>query len=98
MAGRALQAALKDKGAKKDRLVDQVKELGTAGILPKPMEEWAEEIRILRNIGAHQDDEEVEVDAQDAKDIVKFTDYFLIYIYNLPREIEGYKNRREKRQ
>lgn len=96
MAGRALQPALKDKGARKDRLVDQIRELGSAGILPKPMLEWAEEIRILRNIGAHPD-EEVEVTPHDAKDIVKFTDYFLIYTYDLPREIEAYKSRREKR-
>lgn len=97
MAGRALQAALKEQGAKKERLVDQIKELGSADILPKPMIEWADEIRTLRNIGAHPDNHEVGVGSQDAKDVVKFTDYFLIYTYNLPEEIKEYRGRRNKK-
>jgi hypothetical protein len=96
MARRSLQAALREKGAKKGRLYDQVEQLGEAGVLPIPMVQWAGEIRLLGNIGAHPDEVESEVDAQDAKDIVKFLDYFLVYSYNLPLEIEEYKKRRNQ--
>lgn len=96
MAGRSLQAAVRQLGATPGNLKDEINELGTKGILPKSMVDWAQEIRIIRNIGAHPDPLETSVDPDDAKDIVKFLDYFLVYTYNLPKEIQDYKARRGK--
>jgi hypothetical protein len=96
MAGRALQAVTRGHfKAKPATLEKEIEELGSKGILPRPMVEWAHEIRLLRNIGAHPDPVEESVSAADAKDIVKFLDYFLIYVFNLPKEIADYKARRK---
>jgi Domain of unknown function (DUF4145) len=95
MAGRALQSATRDHfGAKPATVEKEIDELGGKGILPMPMVEWAHEIRLLRNIGAHPDAEELEVNEEDAKDIVKFLNYFLVYSFDLPKEIADYKERR----
>jgi hypothetical protein len=95
MAGRALQAATRGHfQAKAASLEKEIDELGGKGILPAPMVEWAHEIRLVRNIGAHPDPLELEVKEEDAKDIVKFLDYFLVYSFNLPKEIADYKARR----
>jgi hypothetical protein len=99
MAGRALQAATRGHfEAKQSTLEKEIDELGRKGILPAPMVEWAHEIRLMRNIGAHPDPVELEVEAADAKDIVKFMDYFLVYSFDLPKEIADYRARRESKQ
>jgi hypothetical protein len=98
MAGRALQAATRGHfKAKPGKLKSEIDELGERGILPTPMMEWAHEIRLLRNVGAHPDEEGIAVDAKDARDIVEFMDYFLVYALNLPRQIADYKKRRAEK-
>lgn len=97
MAGRSLQAAVRQLGAKPGKLKGEIDELGAKGILPKSMVDWAEEIRVIRNVGAHPDPIETSVDPDDAKDIVEFLDYFLVYSYNLPKQIQDYKARRTKK-
>ncbi len=94
--GVTLQAATREMGAAPRQLAGEIDELGKKGVLPAAMTEWAHEIRALRNIGAHPDATETSVEAKDANDIVKFLDYFLIYVYNLPKEIEQYRTRRDK--
>lgn len=96
MAGRALQAAVRGMGASSGQLQKEIDELGEKGILPRSMVEWAHEIRIIRNIGAHPDSVDTSVSPEDAKDIVKFLDYFCIYTFNLPKEISEYRERRNK--
>ena len=98
MAGRALQAATRHLGAKPGKLNNEIDQLGENGILPKSMVEWTHEIRLLRNIGAHPDAVETAVEEDDAKDVVEFLDYFLVYTYDLPKQIEDYKERRKKKR
>ncbi len=38
---------------------------------------------------------ETSVKPKDAKDVVKFLDYFLVYAFDLPKEIGDYRKRRE---
>ena len=99
MAGRALQALTRGHfKAKPASLEKEIDELGDKGILPVGMVEWAHEIRLLRNIGAHPDALEESVDATDAKDIVEFLDYFVTYALSLPKQISDYKARRAQKQ
>jgi uncharacterized protein DUF4145 len=99
MAGRALQALTRGHfKAKHATLEKEIEELGGKGILPVGMVEWAHEIRLLRNIGAHPDQYETSVDATDAKDIVEFLDYFIAYALNLPKQIADYKARRAQKR
>lgn len=94
MAGRSLQAAAREMGAQGDRLQSEIADLREKGILTDAMIEWVDEIRLIRNIGAHPDSVETSVDPDDARDIVKFLDYFLIYAYDLPKQIQDYRTRR----
>ena len=98
MAGRALEAATRHLGAKPGKLVAELNELGDKGILPKSMVDWAHEIRVLRNVGAHPDPVETRVEKGDASDVAKFLDCFLTYVYDLPKEIADYKERRVKKK
>src|SRR5262249_20978346 len=99
MAGRALQSMTRGHfKAKPGSLEKEIEELRNKGILPETMVEWAHEIRLLRNIGAHPDALEAAVDADDAKDIVEFLEYFLIYTLNLPKQISDYKGRRAQKR
>ena len=91
MGGKALEAAARELGAKAGTLAKMIDELGTVGVLPRAMIEWAHEIRLLRNVGAHADDA---VAPEDARDMVEFLDLFLHYALTLPEEISTYKNRR----
>lgn len=92
MGGKALEAAARHLGAKASTLAKMIDELGSAGMLPQAMVDWAHEIRLLRNVGAHAAESEVE--AQDAQDMVEFLDLFLHYALTLPEEISAYKARR----
>ena len=99
MAGRALQALTGGHfHAKPATLEKEIEELGGEGVLPVAMVEWAHEIRLLRNIGAHPDPSEESVDATDAKDIVEFLDYFITYALDLPKQISDYKARRSQKR
>lgn len=98
MAGRALQAATRKLGATPSTLAKEIDELGTRGVLTGSMVEWAHEIRLLRNISAHPDLVELSVEEGDAKDVMEFLDYLLIYAFDLPHQITEYKARRSQKK
>jgi Ribonuclease G/E len=79
-------------GAKKKRLTDQIDELATQGKITEPLKEFAHEIRVTRNMGAHPDKDGLEeVTEQDAKDIVEFTREFLHHVYVMPAKLKARK-------
>lgn len=86
MFRRALQSALLDRGAdaKKD-LIDQIK---TATFLTQDIKDWAHNIRIFGNWGAHpQDDNLKEVDEKVAKETQSFLEEFFNYVYVMPSRV-----------
>jgi hypothetical protein len=95
MARSALQAALRDQGAKGKNLATEITDLATRGILPPLMEEWSHELRALGNDAAHPDAQSTGATAADARDLVEFLDYLLEYLYNLPKAIADYRARRK---
>jgi hypothetical protein len=108
MARSALQFIARHKGAKKGKLKQEIQELAAKGVLHPLMEEWSHEVRELGNESAHPDvatldpnavqivnEEPNPPDQQDAKDIVNFLDFLLFYFYDLPKQIEAYRKRRE---
>ncbi len=62
-------------------LYHRIEHLADAHILPAAMKEWAHELRLVRNQAAHSLET---VNPLDAKDMMSFTELFLIYIYTLP--------------
>jgi hypothetical protein len=85
MCRRTLQNALIDKGAKKNKLIDQVDEI----IKDEQLNAIAHSTRIIGNWGAHeQDDELKEVDWKKASAILDFTWSILDYLYVQPAKLK----------
>lgn len=68
------------------KLEKRLKTLAETGKITTDMANWAEEIRLDRNMAAHEDIQFTEADAQDA---VTFTEAFLTYVYSLPALIDS---------
>lgn len=94
VAGSALQAAMREQKAKGKNLAAEIDDLSDRGTLPTIMKEWAHELRGLRNLSAHPKPGEMSPDSKDVKDVVKFLDYLLRYLYTMPEEILRYRERR----
>ncbi|NRQ15578.1 hypothetical protein BHMPCIPO_02828 [Ensifer sesbaniae] len=89
MYRRSLERALvATKPDLKGTLAAKIKSLVTAGEIPTALGDWAEEIRIVGNDGAHDD----EVTRADLKAARMFCDAFLRYLITLPKEIELRRN------
>jgi hypothetical protein len=88
MMRRALQNAVRDKGAKGKTLYDEINNLADKHIITPDLKDWAHEIRELGKIGAHPDDDGLdEVTEKDAEDMLKFAEEFLKYTYVMPAQV-----------
>lgn len=95
MARSALQFVVRGKGGKGANLKAQIDNLALSGVLHPLMKDWSHEVRLLANDSAHPDvPTPDEVTPQDAKDIVNFLDYLLLYLYDLPQQIEEFRKRK----
>ena len=94
MARSALQAALRDCGAKGNNLKQEIDDLAGKGLVPPVMQEWAHELRELGNESAHPAADQPATAPRDAKDVVEFSTYLFEYLYSLPHQIRQYKSRR----
>lgn len=84
---RSLQSAVIDRGATKTKkLVKQIDEIAVAS----DIKDWANQIRILGNWGAHPDDDILkDVDQATAKEIIDFIKSFFTYVYVMPKKVEN---------
>jgi len=94
MARRALQAACLDKGALGKRLIDQINDLASKGIITKDLKEWADVVRWVGNDAAHPTAEEVT--QNDADDVLKLAEQFLHVLYVAPAIAKEQKAKRIK--
>jgi Domain of unknown function (DUF4145) len=95
MARSALQFIVRDKGAVGGNLSAQINDLVTKGILHPLMKDWATEVRLLANESAHPEAPmPADMTPQDVRDIVHFLDLLLFYLYDLPKQIENYRLRK----
>jgi Domain of unknown function (DUF4145) len=86
MARRTLEAVCEDKGATGQTLAANVKSLFATGQLPKPLMDWADEVRLIGNQGPHFDVKNP-VTRADANELLRFLDDLLRYVYELPGEL-----------
>ena len=86
MFRRSLQSALLERGSNtKQDLVDQIK---NASFLTQDIKDWAHNIRIFGNWGAHpQDDNLREADEPIAKETQAFLEEFFNYVYVMPNRV-----------
>lgn len=86
MARRTLEAITVDQGETSGRLVDRLNTLSSKGILHPNLSDWATEVRLIGNIGAHFDLIDT-VKEDDASDLLSFVLELLRYLYELPATI-----------
>lgn len=94
MARSALQLVMRDKGANGGTLKAEIKDLVEKKILLPTMEDWSTEVRELGNESAHPSAKTAPTEPQDARDVVQFLDYLLLYLYDLPKQIADYRSRK----
>ncbi|MCE9636436.1 MAG: DUF4145 domain-containing protein [Planctomycetes bacterium] len=97
MARSGLQLALRRSNAVGSSLKKGIEDVASKGLLPPVMREWADTVRELGNDAAHPAPGQSPTDPQDARDIVRFLDYVLEYLYSLPDQIRQYRARRDER-
>lgn len=73
-----------------------MKNLNSKGILENTLYNWANELRLIGNDGAHSHDQVV--DQQDAKETIDFYDAFITYLYHLVNQYEELIKRRKKQK
>lgn len=86
MARRTLEAIAIDEGETKGTLAERLNALGTKGVLHPTLSEWAKEVRLVGNVGAHFDPID-QVTIEDAQQLVSFIRELLKYLYELPAEL-----------
>lgn len=97
MCRRALQGSAIEKGAKKDRLADQIDELYNQQMITKSIKDWAHEIRLTGNIGAHPNKDCLEnVTKEDAKELINFVEEYLNYVYVMPSKVAARRVKKER--
>lgn len=98
MARSALQCALRDQSASGRSLKAEIDDLASKGLLPPIITEWAHSLRELANDSAHPTPGASTTDPTDARDIIRFLDVLLEYLYTLPKQIQVYRARRQPEQ
>jgi hypothetical protein len=94
MARSAVQFVVRERRAKDACLKDQINDLVAKGVLHPLMKNWADEVRLLANESAHPEAPiPADTTPQDSRDIVNFLDLLLFYLYDLPKQIENYRQR-----
>jgi hypothetical protein len=96
MFRRALQSALMELGA--DDSKHLIAQINTLKNLPEDIKDWAHQIRIFGNWGAHPDRDGLkDVNKDDVGEVHDFTSKFLTFMFIMPRKVEASRKKREER-
>lgn len=87
MARRTLEAIAHDKGETKGTLANRLESLTKKGVLSPALSDWAKEVRLIGNSGAHFDPLE-EVTQDDSNQIIVFIEELIKYLYIMPSELD----------
>jgi hypothetical protein len=86
MARRTLEAIIADKGATEKYLYQGIKKMKELEVIDKNLLEWATEVRLIGNAGAHFDPMD-DVTRDDAKKVILFIEELVKFIYVIPAGI-----------
>jgi hypothetical protein len=81
--------------AAENNLKSEIDDLAAKGLLPPVMKEWSHEIRVLGNENAHPTPGGEGTGQKDAQDVIEFLNQLVIMIYDLPHQIEQYRERKK---
>lgn len=98
MVGRTLEAICRDRLPNDPKIMvfAGLKKLRASGVISSQLVEWAEELRFLRNVGAHATSHKL--DAQDARDALDFLQAILDTMYQLQPKFDAMKKRRDAKK
>jgi hypothetical protein len=90
---KCLEAISHEHGVKKSNLASGLEELKNQGVIENRLFEWAQALRIAGNAAAH--DVGSSVTAQDAQDLVEFTDALIQYVFTFRDRFDEFMARRQ---
>jgi hypothetical protein len=94
MVGRTLEAVCKEFGFSTRSVFEGLKSMYDKGVISQELLDWANELRVLRNVGAHATGQRV--DCLDATEALDFLQAILEILYELRPKFEKFKLRRTK--
>jgi hypothetical protein len=86
MGRRTVEAIAVDKGQAQGTLAERLQNLVGSSVLHPSLGDWAKEVRLLGNVGAHFDPA-TDVSEAEAAQLITFTRDLLRYLYELPAEL-----------
>ncbi|MBC2726108.1 DUF4145 domain-containing protein [Desulfosporosinus sp.] len=92
MVGRALEAVCKDAFPDSKNIYHGLKQMKDNGLISEELLEWSNELRVLRNMGAHATTGKIT--AEDANEALDFLQAILEIFYHLRPKFERMKERR----
>ena len=95
MVCRTLEGVCSENGIRKTPLINALKEMQTQGLIEGRLLEWAQELRVLGNEGAHFTGRRVS--REDAQDALALAEALLDYLYVFTSKFAEFKQRRENR-
>lgn len=96
MFRRALQSSLVVLGA--NHKLDLIKQIESLETLPSDIKDWAHQIRIFGNWGAHPDADNLkEVSPDDVSEAHDFISKFLMYMFIMPEKVKLSRAKREEK-
>jgi len=96
MFRRALQSSLVLLGA--NHKLDLIKQIESLTSLPKDIIDWAHQIRIFGNWGAHPDKDKLkEVDSDDVAEVHDFISKFFVYMFIMPEKVKLSRAKRDEK-
>lgn len=96
MAGRALEGVCVHFKSQKTTLSAGLKALKDQEIIDARLYKWGEELRQVRNLGAHATTEKVSM--EDARDVLHFVHATCDYVFVLSRRFDAFMKRKEKKK
>lgn len=96
MVGRTLEAVCKEFESSSRTIFEGLRAMHSKGIISQELLDWANELRVMRSLGAHATNERIDV--SDATDALDFLQAILEILYDLRPKFEKFKRRHEKTQ
>ncbi|MDX3377734.1 DUF4145 domain-containing protein [Streptomyces sp. ME02-6991-2A] len=95
MVRRTLEGVCAEEGVKRRTLGQSLSALQEEGKIDQRLVDWAAELRVLGNEGAHYTGSQVSL--EDARDALHLAQAFLDYMYTFSTQFEEFKKRRAQR-
>jgi len=94
MARSAVQLALRAHDAKGPTVLDSIDDVAGKGLISPVLQAWAHDVRELGEEAAHPRTAQSPSAAQDAAEVVNFSDFMFEYLYLFPKRIDQFRERK----